>query len=214
MGAVSIVIVDDHAVVREGTRQLLQQDATLLVVGEAGSGEEAVDLVRQLRPDVVLLDLALPGMNGIEAARQIREVAPETKVLVLSAYDDDDYVFAAMEVGAAAYLLKTVRGRDVVEAIHAVERGQVILHSTVAAKLRRSLSRGMDPALQPTLSAREVEILRLVAKGRHNKEIAAQLHISVRTAESHLSHILTKLGVSSRTEAVVYGAAHHWFALE
>ena len=208
---IRVLIVDDHAVVREGSRQLLEQDDLLEVVGEAGSGEEAVRLAALLVPDVVLMDLALPDMTGVEAARRIRETSPETKIVVLSAYDDQDYVVAAMDVGAAAYLLKTVRGKDVIDAIHAVQHGQVILHPSVAAKLRRSIRN--SSADEPVLSPREMQILRLAATGLHNKDIADTLSISIRTVEGHLSHILTKLDVTSRTEAVVYGAARHWFAL-
>ncbi len=211
MDRIRVLIVDDHTVVREGSRQLLEQDHALDVVGEAGTGEDAVRLANRLDPDVVLLDLALPDITGVEAARQIRVCCPEVKIVVLSAYDDQDYVVAAMDVGAAAYLLKTVRGQDVIDAIHAVQQGQVILHPSVAAKLRRSMRQREDA--EPLLSAREMEILRLAAKGLHNKEISEELSISVRTVEGHLSHILTKLDVTSRTEAVVYGAARHWFAL-
>lgn len=209
---IRVLIVDDHVVVREGSRQLLEQDNTLKVVGEAGTGAEAVQLAARLRPDVVLLDLALPDITGVEAARQIRELVPNARIVVLSAYDDEDYVFAAMDVGASAYLLKTVRGKDVIDTIHAVQEGQVILHPAVAAKLRRSMHRA-DDGTDPVLSPREMGILRLAAKGLHNKDIARELSISVRTVEGHLSHILTKLDVTSRTEAVVYGAAHHWFTL-
>ncbi len=181
------------------------------MVGEAGNGEEAVRLAGLLDPDVVLLDLALPDLPGVEAARRIRETSPEIKIVVLSAYDDQDYVVAAMDVGAAAYLLKTVRGKDVIDAIHAVQQGQVVLHPLVAAKLRRSMRQ--DRENEPALSPRELQILRLAARGLHNKDIADALSISSRTVEGHLSHILTKLDVTSRTEAVVYGAAHHWFTL-
>lgn len=209
--SIRVLIVDDHTVVREGSRQLLEQDDQLEVVGEAGNGAEAVQLAGRLNPDVVLMDLALPDMTGVEAARKIREHDPDVKIVVLSAYDDQDYVVAAMDVGAAAYLLKTVRGKDVIDAIHAVRQGQVILHPTVAAKLRRSMRQsGTD---EPVLSPREMEILRMAAKGLHNKDIADALSISIRTVEGHLSHILMKLDVTSRTEAVVYGAARHWFAL-
>ena len=207
-----MLIVDDHAVVREGSRQLLEQDDALEVVGEAGSGDEAVRLAALLKPDVVLLDLALPDMTGVEVARRIRETSAETKIVILSAYDDQDYVVAAMDVGAAAYLLKTVRGKDVIDAIHAVQQGQVILHPSVAAKLRRTM-RHSDTD-EPVLSPREMQILRMAAKGLHNKDIADALSISIRTVEGHLSHILMKLDVTSRTEAVVYGAARHWFTLD
>lgn len=206
-----MLIVDDHAVVREGSRQLLEQDDVLEVVGEAGNGEEAVRLAGLLAPNVVLMDLALPDMTGVDAARRIRETSPETKIVVLSAYDDQDYVVAAIDAGATAYLLKTVRGKDVIDAIHAVQQGQVVLHPTVAAKLRRSIRQ--SDADEPALSPREMQILRLAAKGLHNKEIADALSISIRTVEGHLSHILMKLDVTSRTEAVVYGVARHWFTL-
>lgn len=209
MSSIRVVIVDDHAVVREGTRQLLDADSGLEVVGEAESGREALRVIADLLPDVVLLDLALPDISGIEVARRIQSETPQTKVVILSAYDDADYVVAAMDAGVAAYLLKTVRGQDVVDAIHAVSQGQIILHPEVAAKLRRPHA----PA-EPDLTPRELEVLRLAAAGLHNKEIAEQLSISVRTVEGHLSHILTKLDVASRTEAVVYGLARHWFELD
>ncbi len=206
-----MLIVDDHAVVREGSRQLLEQDDLLDVVGEAGNGADAVRSAGTLYPDVVLMDLALPDMTGVEAARRIRDISPETKIVVLSAYDDQDYVVAAMEVGAAAYLLKTVRGKEVIDAIHAVQQGQVILHPSVAEKLRRSMRK--TDSDEPVLSPREMQILRLAAEGLHNRDIANSLSISVRTVEGHLSHILMKLDVTSRTEAVVYGAVRHWFTL-
>lgn len=201
-----VLIVEDHAVVREGTREILARDPTLDVTGEAGTAAEAMRLARELPPDVILLDLALPDRNGIDAIPDITEAAPKAKILVLSAYDDEDYVVAAMKAGAAGYLLKTMRGREVIEAIHAAREGRVTLHPAVAEKLRRSLQ-----GVAPSLSPREREILELAARGLRNKEIARDMHLSVRTVEGHLSHILTKLGVSSRTEAVLYGVAHHWF---
>ncbi|HET9016578.1 MAG TPA: response regulator transcription factor [Thermomicrobiaceae bacterium] len=214
MGAIRVLLVDDHAVVREGTRQVLEHEPDLTVVGEAGSGAEALRLAEELRPDIVLLDLALPDASGIDVARQIRDSQPDAKIVVLSAYDDDDYVLAALEVGAAAYLLKTVRAQEVVEAIHASHHGQIILHPSVAAKVRQSLRRGSQPEPEALLSAREIEILRQAARGLHNKEIADALFISVRTVETHLSHILTKLGVSSRTEAVTYAVSHRWLSVD
>lgn len=214
MSLIRVVIVDDHALVREGTRQVLEADPGLKVVGEAGSAGEGVRQVVELKPDVVLLDLALPDLSGIEAARQIRALAPDTKVIVLSAYDDEDYIVAAMEVGAAGFLLKTVRGREVVEAIHGAQQGEIVLHPTIVAKLRHSLQRGKEDGHPQELSARELEILRLVGRGLRDKEIAESLQISRRTVEGHLSRILGKLGVSSRTEAVVYGASHHWLTLD
>lgn len=210
--AVRVLIVEDHAVVREGTRELIQRDPAVEVVGEAGTAQEALTLTEQLRPDVVLLDLALPDRNGIDVLPELRESAPEARIVVLSAYDDGVYVVTAIEAGAAGYLLKTARGQEVVEAIHTVRRGQVVLQAEVAGKLRRSLRRG-GTGRETALSAREMEILSLAAKGWRNRDIASEMGISVRTVEGHLSHILGKLGLSSRTEAVVYGAAHGWFEL-
>lgn len=210
--AIRVLIVEDHAIVREGTRELVSRDDAIEVVGEAETASDALDLAARLRPDVVILDLALPDMNGIEVLSGMDQAAPEAKVLVLSAYDDADYVVAAMEAGAAGYLLKTVRGREVVEAIHAIRRGEVILQAEVADQLRSSLRHAeSDP--RADLSAREIEVLRLAAGGLRNKDIADEMQISVRTVEGHFSHILTKLGVSSRTEAVVFGVAHGWFTL-
>jgi DNA-binding NarL/FixJ family response regulator len=202
MESIRIIVVDDHAVVREGTCELLERDPRLRVVAGAGSGAEALRLVRQHRPDVLLLDLALPDMSGIEVARQVASEGT-TRVVVLSAYDDEDYIVAALECGVAGYLLKTASAKEVIAAIHAVADGQVILHPAIAAKLRRSLRRNEANAAAPELTDREREVLRLAAAGFHNKEIADRLSISIRTVEGHLSHVLAKLGVSSRTEAVV-----------
>ena len=209
MDSIRVLIVDDHAVVRDGTRQLIDADPGLTVVGEAESGRKALQMIERLEPDIVLLDLALPDLSGIEVARQVQRKAPSPKIVILSAYDDADYVSAAMEIGVSAYLLKTVRGQEVVEAIHGVSKGQVILHPDVAAKLAR-LWRVEEPELTP----RALEVLRLAASGLHNKDIAEQLSISVRTIEGHLSHILSKLDVGSRTEAVVYGLARGWFTFD
>lgn len=210
MKVIRVLVVEDHAVVREGTRQLLNRDPSIEVIGEAGTGAEAIRMTRELHPDVVLLDMALPDLNGIAVARHVNELNPDTKVVILSAYDDDDYVFAAMEVGVAAYLLKTVRGQEVIDTVHEVVAGQIVLHPQVAAKLRQSLTRRATGADDAVLSHRELEVLKLAAKGLYNREIADRLSISVRTVEGHLSHILSKLDVSSRTEAVVYGLAHGW----
>ena len=213
---IRVLIAEDHAVVREGTRQILERDPLLETVGEAEDGQQAVDLARKLRPDVVVMDLRLPALTGIEASRQIRALLPETKIIVLSAYDDDDYVLAAMQAGAAGYLLKTAHGSEVISAIHAVSRGEVVLHSKIAAKLVRFRlgDRSGAAAAEEALTEREMDILKLAAKGLRNKDIAGQLNLSTRTVEGHLSHIFTKLAVSSRTEAIVYGASHHWYSLE
>jgi NarL family two-component system response regulator LiaR len=218
MGKISILIADDHTLVREGTRDRLNREEDFEVVGEAADGEEAVRLVNQLKPSVAILDMAMPNLNGIEAAKQIKKTQPGTAVLVLSAYDDDQYVYAALEAGADGYLLKNVRGRQLVDAIRDVYAGEVVLAPHVARKVVQwfsSLSRGQRiEAAADYLSERELEVLKLAAKGMGNKEIAAELSLGVRTVQSHLSHIFDKLGVSSRTEAVLRALKEGWLSFE
>jgi NarL family two-component system response regulator LiaR len=218
MGKISILIADDHTLVREGTRDRLNREEDFEVVGEAADGEEAVRLVNQLKPDVAIVDLAMPNLNGIEATKQIKKTRPGTAVLVLSAYDDDQYVYAALEAGADGYLLKNVRGHQLVDAIRDVYAGEVVLAPHVARKVVQwfsSLSHGQRiEAAADYLSERELEVLKLAAKGMGNKEIAAELSLGVRTVQSHLSHIFDKLGVSSRTEAVLRALKEGWLSFE
>ena len=215
MKPLRVLIAEDHAVVREGTRRILERDPALEVVGEAENGQQAVDLALSQEPDIVVMDLRLPILSGIEATKRIRVACPETKVLVLSAYDDEDYVSAAMEAGASGYLLKTAHGEELVGAIHSIGRGEVVLQSAIAAKLwkprKEHPSHGSEAVDLPT--DREMEILRLAAKGLRNKEIARSLDLSVRTVEGHLSHLFSKLGVTSRTEAILFGGARGWYSL-
>lgn len=210
MDRIRVLLAENHAVVREGTRRILESDATIAVVGEAADGAEAVDLASDLAPDVVLLDMALPVLNGIEATQRLRRLTPTPVVLLLSAYDDEDYVHAALEAGASGYLLKTAHAVDVIAAIHAAARGEVVLSPTVARKL---IARGRDRDRQ-LLSDREMEVLRLVARGTHNHEIAQLLALSTRTVEGHLTSIFNKLGVGSRTEAIVQAAARGLLRIE
>ncbi|MCL5947192.1 MAG: response regulator transcription factor [Chloroflexi bacterium] len=203
---IRLVIVDDHAMVREGTRGMFEQFPDLQVVGEAGDGLVALDLIRQIQPDVALLDIRLPRLNGIEVARQIARLAPATKALILTAYDDDDYIAAAMQAGARGYLLKTAPLREVAEAVRAVSHGEIVLHPTIARKVAAFWSRGGSASageLAHRFTPRETEVLRLLTEGRRNKEIAHDLGISVRTVEGHLMNIFTKMGVSSRTAAAL-----------
>ncbi len=198
---IRVIVVDDHALHRDGTRQILQAHADMEVVGDADSGEVALALVNQLRPDVVLLDIRLPGMNGIEVSRRLTRDHPEVRVLMVSAYDEDEYVRGALEAGAAGYLRKTVPGRELVQAVRAVAGGASVLQSGLTARLLIATRRSEQGA--DGLTERELAVLRLLAGGLHNREIAARLDISTRTVDRHCDKIYAKLGVGSRTEAVV-----------
>ena len=215
---IRIIIADDHKVVREGTRELLQKENDLDVVGEAGDGEETVKLVEKLKPDVAIVDIAMPRLNGIEATKQIKAISPSTAVLILTGYDYDQYVFALLEAGAAGYLLKDVRGQEVIEAVRAVHAGESVLHPVVARKAldhfvrsEKNKSKGVQ---FPVLTDREIEVLRSVARGQGNKEIAQDLNLSVRTIQAHLGNIFNKLNVSSRIEAVRSGLKNGLLTLE
>lgn len=206
MRTVRVLLAEDHAVVREGTRQIVEADPLIEVVGEAADGAEVVGLAARLRPDVVLLDLHMPVINGIEATRRIVADAPDVRILILSAYDEDDYVSAALDAGASGYLLKSAHGQEVVAAIHAVAQGQIVMDARMA---RRVLRRRDGPAAdEPT--ARELEVLRLAARGLRTKDIAAELGTSPRTIEAHFTSIFNRFGVTTRTEAVMHAAARHW----
>lgn len=209
--AISLLLVDDHPVVRKGTRDLLEGEADLRVVGEAESGEEAIEQARALRPDVILMDVSMPGMNGIEATKRIKAEMPTIGVLVLTSYDDDAYVFALLEAGAAGYILKNATEEELLGAVRAVAAGESALHPSVARKVLERFSSFVAPSpAEELLSPRELEVLRIAATGRTNKEIARDLDISPRTVQVHLANIFSKLGVGSRTEAVLYGIKRGW----
>jgi NarL family two-component system response regulator LiaR len=218
MTDIRIVLCEDHLITRQGIRRLFEDEKGLEVVGEAGNGEEVIQLVNEIKPDVILMDVAMPKLNGIEAARQIKIISPKTNILILSAYDDDEYVFALLKAGANGYLLKNVSGSELVRAIKAVHRGDPVLNPVVAKKVVNYFRLGetkiptTDDAAQ--LSERELGIIRLAAKGLTNKDIAENLHLSYRTVEGHLRDIFNKLGVGSRTEAVLQGLKMGWFTLE
>lgn len=198
--------------VREGTRQILQADPDLDVVGEAADGQQAVDLAARLKPDVVLLDLGMPVLNGIEATRRIVSVAHPPRVLILSAFDDADYVVAAMEAGASGYLLKSAHATEVIAAIRAAASGHVVLHPGIARHVVGG--RGSAGESREDLSDRELEVLRLAARGGRTRDIADSLAVSARTVEGTFTNIFNKLGVASRTEAIVYAAARGWISLQ
>ena len=217
-GKIRVLIADDHAVVREGTRQVLEREPDLEVVAEAADGEEAVKLAGSSRPDVAIIDIAMPKMDGIEATKQIKALYPDIAVLILSAYDDDQFVFSLLEAGAAGYLLKSVRGRELIDAVRSVHAGESVLHPSIARKVLNRFvpSSGKAAAQKPSevLSERELDVLRLATRGLSNQDIANELYLSLRTVQAHLGHIFNKLGVSSRTEAVVRALKEGWVTLE
>ena len=212
---ITVMLADDHALVREGTRRLLEAEPDMRVVAEAGDGLSAVEEALRCRPDVAIVDVAMPGISGIEATRRIKARAPQMAVLALTAYDDDQYVLALLDAGAAGFLLKDVRGQELAEAIRAVHRGEAVLQPTIAVRaLRRAVSANPPIASTPPLSDREMEVLREAARGLANKDIARRLNLSVRTVHTHLGNIFTKLGVGSRTEAVLLALRRGWVSLE
>ena len=218
MKKIKILIADDHAVVREGTRKILEQEQDLEVVGEAGDGEEAVRQATSLKPDVAIIDVAMPKLDGIEATKQIKALCPTITVLILSAYDDDQFVFSLLEAGAAGYLLKSIRSRELVDAVRAVHAGESVLHPSVARKVLNRFARGsgepQEKEPSEVLSGREMAVLKLVTKGLSNKDIADELCLSIRTVQGHLGNIFNKLQVSSRTEAVVRALKEGWVTLD
>jgi len=207
-GAIRVLIADDHVLFREGMRRLLDATPDLEVVGEAANGDETVRLVEDLTPDVVLLDVVMPGLSGIEAARVIKATSPRTRVIILTVYTDDEFLFEAIKAGAMGFLLKDATADDLVRAVRVVHQGEGLLAPAMAAKVFREFARTMATtdlsAVLTPLTPREGEILHHVAGGLANKEIAQRLGISERTVKNHLSNIMEKLHVNSRTQAAVY----------
>lgn len=209
---IRVLIVDDHPLFRAGVREQLESgDGTIVVVGEAQDGAQAHDLVRALAPEVVLMDISMPGMNGIDATRRIRDDFPDVGVIILSVYDDDQYVSKAIESGACGYLLKTVEATELRESVKRVGRGESALSGSVARALLSRLS-GPSGGSNP-LTDRELEVLRIAARGASNKTIGNELFLSARTVEAHMRSIFEKLGASSRTEAVARAVRHHWIRM-
>jgi NarL family two-component system response regulator LiaR len=204
---IKVLIVDDHRVVRQGLRTFLELNEAIQVVGEACDGQEAVDLAAQLVPDVVLMDLVMPRLDGIAATGRIKALGLGTKVIALTSFAEDDKVFPAIQAGASSYLLKDVSPDDLVEAIRAAHRGETRLHPEVMRKLMQQVAAQPSipkPDESSKLTGREMEVIRLVARGKSNREIAAVLVISEKTAKSHISNILGKLGLEDRTQMAVY----------
>ncbi len=213
---IRVLLADDHALVREGTRRLIEVEDDLEVVAEAASGEEAIVAAKELRPDIAIMDIAMPGIGGIEATRAIKADCAETAILVLSAYDDEPYLVALLEAGAAGFLLKNINGQELVEAIRAVARGEALLQPALNEKLMRRLSNRPAVPQRPSerLSEREYDVLRLAARGLPNKEIARRLALSIRTVHSHLANIFMKMHVGSRTEAVLLALRQGMISLQ
>jgi two-component system, NarL family, response regulator LiaR len=206
---VRVILADDHALVREGTAELLERAGGIRVVGQAADGLEALRLVQSLRPDVLLLDLAMPGLDGIEVARRVRQVAPATAVVALSAHDEEAYVLAMLEVGAVGYLSKASRGQQVVQAVRAAAAGETVFSGAIGASVaRRALA--SETRGSSTLTPREMDVVRAAARGLGNKQIGVELGMSARTVQTHLTRVFAKLGVTSRTEAVLFALRAGW----
>jgi len=204
---IKVLIVDDHQVVRQGLRTFLELQEDISVVGEADDGVKAVEMVNQLQPDVVLMDLVMPHMDGISATEKIRTSGSPTKIIALTSFSEDDKVFPAIQAGAASYLLKDVSPDDLVDAIRAVHHGEARLHPDITRKLMGQVSQTHSTPQEPLLEAlteREQEVTRLVAMGRNNREIAQELFISEKTVKTHISNILGKLHLEHRTQLAIY----------
>ena len=217
MSTITVLIADDHPVYRDGIRRLLAEDEDLKLVGEAGDGEEIVRLATQLKPDVVVMDIKMPKLNGIEAAKQIKAVLPTTSILILSAYNYEAYVVAAVQTGVAGFLCKGAHGSEILSAIKTVQAGGPVLDSTLAYKALAHLVPVGDAIHRtPTgyVSDRELDVLKLAAKGMTNNEIAKALFISERTVQTHFTNIFHKIKVGSRTEALLYVLKEGWLTLE
>ena len=203
---ITVMIVDDHEMVRRGACSYLEAQPDISVVAQAGSGEEAVRLAQVHIPDVVLMDLVMPGMDGVEATRRVKNASPRTQIIILTSFHQDEYIFPALQAGAISYLLKDVKAAELLEAIRRAARGEATLHPKIAArviKTFRDLENG-DASPFTALTEREMEVLKLIAKGYSNEKIAEQLVISVGTVKGHVSNILSKLHLVDRTQAAVY----------
>ena len=200
---IRIVIVDDHPVVRQGLHFLLEQQAGIQVVGEGENGEQAIRLVQDHLPDVLLLDLLMPKMDGITAVREIKLVAPGVRIIILTSYFEDDQIFSAIKAGALSYLLKDTRSQELVAAVQAAARGESVIHPQVAARIIREMQQP-DQAPLNELTPRELEVVTRIAHGRSNHEIAVELRIGEQTVKTHVSNILSKLHLADRTQAAIY----------
>lgn len=205
---INVLIVDDHEMVRIGVSAYLSTQKDIHIVAEAKNGKEAVEKALQLRPDIILMDLVMDGIDGIEATRQIINEWPEAKIIVVTSFIDDDKVYPALEAGAKSYLLKTSNAKEIAKAIRSTYNGQSILEPEVTDKLMTKMTKTKSDTLHDQLTEREKEVLLLMAEGKTNQEIAEQLYISIKTVKVHVSNVLSKLQVQDRTQAVVYAFQH------
>lgn len=203
---ITVLIVDDHQLVREGVRTFLQRQSDITVVGDAASGQEGLKLAAELVPDVVLMDLVMPEMDGVETTRRLKQISPSSQVIVLTSFDDDQHILPAIRAGALSYLLKDVSTAMLADAVRKAARGEVVMTSQVAKRVMQELRQGgrTPTPLDSDLSEREIEVLRLIAEGRSNTEISERLVISEHTVKRHVSNILSKLHLADRTQAAVY----------
>ncbi len=201
---ITILIVDDHAIVRQGLRTYLDLQPDMAVVGEASNGNEAVAMVKELLPDIVLMDLVMPNGNGVDATRAVAALSPSTRVIVLTSFSEDEQVFASIKAGAQGYLMKDVLPQELVRAIRTVSKGEAQLDPEIARKLMQEFTNPQPSTPKHDLTERELEVLRLIAQGKSNKEISEDLVLSEKTVKTHVSNILQKLHLSDRTQAAVY----------
>lgn len=218
MRRIRVLLAEDHVVVREGIRELIQRQEDMEIVGEVGDGEEAIQLAEQLEPDIILMDIAMPKLNGIEATRRIKGKSPSISVLVLTAYESEEFIFALLQAGAAGYLLKDVRSTEMLNAIRAAYEGESVLHPAIAKKVFSRLQPGekkySEQERGELLTERELEVLRLGAEGLANKQIAKELCVGERTVQTHWRNIFNKLGVGCRTEALMDSLRKGWITLK
>jgi DNA-binding NarL/FixJ family response regulator len=215
--AIRVLLADDHVMVRQGIRQFLEESGDIDVIAEAGNGAEAIRLVEIHQPDVAILDIRMPEVTGVQATRRIKEHFPQVRVLILTAYDDDPYVFALLQAGADGYVLKTASSDELVHAVRTVHEGQIALTPEIASKVVRQAVSGRPTEAADqveTLTDRELDVLRLAARGLTNRAIGRELSISHRTVQGHLQSIYGKLGVNSRTEAVTEALRRGWIVVE
>lgn len=213
---IRVLIADDHTLFRQGLRRVLELESDIRVVGEASNGQDALNLAAKVKPDVLVVDVTMPGLGGLEVARKVKESLPGVAVIILTMHEDQEYLVKAMRSGADGYLLKDVDSQNLIEAIRTARQGRPYLQPSLAGKVLASMARGEEkPAPSPLmLTRREVEVLKLIGQGASNREIAEKLFISEKTAKNHLTHIFTKIGVTDRTQAALYAIKNGLVELE